>query len=158
MPVTYHDGITPVLPGDRVSVRFLFRRRPGEVTYVPGVSERRGAYEHNGLTWVGIALPKGWAIGEVVLPETQRLKPSVRFLGRGTQSAEAALAIQRLDAEESAAPETGGTIPEVGLEESAPPKPLDWWAGLTSLALFLGAAALVVAILMAALILLRKAL
>jgi hypothetical protein len=51
--VTYADGITPVLPGDRVSVSFFLRRRPGEVIYVPGVSKRRGTYEHSGLTWVG---------------------------------------------------------------------------------------------------------
>jgi hypothetical protein len=78
--VTYADGTTPVLPGDRVSVRLFLRRRAGEVIYVPGISKRRGTYEHNGLTWVGVSLADGWAIGEIVLPDTQRLKSSVRFL------------------------------------------------------------------------------
>jgi hypothetical protein len=39
--VTYADGVTLVLPGDRVSVRLFLRRRQGEVIYVPGISKRR---------------------------------------------------------------------------------------------------------------------
>jgi hypothetical protein len=86
-PVTYADGITDVRPGDRVSFRLFFRRRAAEVIYVPGISTRRGTYEHNGLTWVGVSLANGWAVGEIVFPETRRLKPSVRFLSRGTRIA-----------------------------------------------------------------------
>ena len=95
--VTYADGVTSVLSGDRVSLRWFLLRRTGEVIYVPGISKRRGTDEHNGLTWVGVSLANEWAIGTIVLPETNRLQSSVRFLGRGAESREAAVARRRLD-------------------------------------------------------------
>jgi hypothetical protein len=136
--VTYSDGKTPVLPGDRVSVRLFFRRRAGEVIYVPGISKRRGTYEHNGLTWVGVSLADGWAIGEIVLPDSQRLKPSVRFLGRGNESLEGSEALHRIGEQEreedrlEAAEEVRRRTP------APPPKPLDWVAAAASMTLQLG--------------------
>lgn len=155
--VTYADGITSVLPGDRVSVRWFLRRRPGEVIYVPGISKRRGTYEHNGLTWVGVSLPDGWAIGEIVLPEARTLKPSVRFLGRGTESLAAAEAMKRLNAkeEEEAACEAESDEPSAtaAIEE---PKPSEWLAGIIAIALQLGMYLLVIGLIVAAIQLLRR--
>jgi hypothetical protein len=156
--VTYADGITSVLPGDRVSVRWFLRRRPGEVIYVPGISKRRGTYEHNGLTWVGVSLPDGWAIGEIVLPDTRTLKPSVRFLGRGTESVAAADAMKRLNAKEE---EEAASEPEVD-EPSATaaiekPKPSDWLAGIVAMALQLAMYLLVIGLIVATIRLLRRA-
>jgi hypothetical protein len=156
--VTYADGTTSVLPGDRVSLRLFFRRRAGEVIYVPGISKRRGTYEHNGLTWVGVSLPDGWAIGEIVLPETRTLKPSVRFLGRGTESLAAAEAMKRLDAkeEEEAASEAETDEPSATAAIERP-KPSEWLAGLVAIALQLGMYLLVIGLIVAAILLLRNA-
>jgi hypothetical protein len=155
--VAYADGITSVLPGDRVSVRWFLRRRPGEVIYVPGISKRRGVYEHNGLKWVGVSLPDGWAIGEIVLPETRTLKPSVRFLGRGTESLAAAHATKRLDAkeEEEASRESESDEPSAtGVIEK--PTPRDWLAGIVAIALQVGMYLLVIVLIVAAIRLLQR--
>src|SRR5688572_22149824 len=137
--VTYADGTTAVLPGDRVSVRFFLRRRPGEVIYVPGISPRRADYDHHGLTWVGVSLPKGWAIGTIVLPETQRLQKGVRFLGRGTESQEAAEAVRRLDQiEEEEAGEEEQEDEEPAAGPVPRPKLIDWIAGFVAVSLQLG--------------------
>ena len=154
--VTYADGITPVLPGDRVWVRWFLRRRPGEVIYVPGISKRRGSHEHNGLRWVGVSLPDGWAIGEIVLPETGTLKLSVRFRGRGTESLAAAEAMKRLDAEEEE--EASGAESDERSSAAAieKPKPIEWLAGIAAIALQLGMYLLVIGLILAAIQLLRR--
>jgi hypothetical protein len=155
--VTYADGVTPVLPGDRVSVRLFLRRRQGEVIYVPGISKRRGAYEHNGLTWVGVSLPDRWAIGSLVLPETQSLQPSVRFLERGTESPDAVVAKERLDRQEE---EDDKREKEIEASAAAPvpkPTPMDWLAGIVAVVLHLGMYMLIIGgILAAVLWLVRK--
>jgi hypothetical protein len=151
--VTYADGTTRVLPGDRVSLRFLLRRRTGEVIYVPGISKKRGTYEHSGLTWVGVSLPDGWAVGEIVLPETGRLKPSVRFIGRGSESADATDAIKRLDQQES---EEQAESVQPDERPVARPRPVDWFAGAVSIALHLGALLLIISVVVAAIVWLRR--
>jgi hypothetical protein len=146
-----------VLPGDRVSVRWFLRRRPGAVIYVPGISKRRGTYEHNGLTWVGVSLPDRWAIGEIVLPDTRTLKPSVRFLGRGTESLAAAEALKRLDAkeeEEAACEAESDEPPAIAAIEK--PRPSEWLAGLVAIALQLGMYLVVIGLMVAAIQLLRR--
>lgn len=154
--MTYADGVTPVLPGDRVSVRFFLRRRSGEVIYVPGISARRGTYEHHGLTWVGVSLPDGWAIGTIVLPETRRLQRGVRFVGRGPESAEAADAVRRLDAQDADADQSDdGERAPAGPSET--PRPVDWVAGGIAIVLRLGTYLLVIGLIAAAIWLLRKA-
>lgn len=159
--ITYADGMTPVLPGDRVSVRLFLRRRSGEVIYVPGISKRRSTYDHNGLTWVGVSLPDGWAIGEIVLPDTGMLKPSVRFLGRGTESLAAAEAMERLDAQEVAEAfdrtETDEQ-PRAAPIGTRPPTARDWLAGLVAIIIRLGLYGLVLASIIALIRILRKAL
>jgi hypothetical protein len=157
--VTYADGVTAVLPGDRVSVRLFFRRRTGEVIYVPGISKKRGSYEHHGLTWVGVSLPDGWAVGTIVLPETGGLKPGVRFLGRGAESLDGAEAKTRLDRLEAEGNEREA---EIEREESATepiekPKPIDWLAGFVAVSLQLGMILGVIGLLGAAVWLLRRA-
>ena len=137
--VTYADGVTAVLPGDRVSVRLFLRRRSGEVIYVPGISKRRGTYEHHGLKWVGVSLPDGWAVGTIVLPETGTMKKSVRFLGRGVESPEGADAKRRVaqeEAEEDAAGEDNREMPGAG--PAVKPKPAEWFAGAVAAGLQLG--------------------
>jgi hypothetical protein len=156
--VTYADGITSVLPGDRVSVRFFLRRRPGEVIYVPGISKRRDTYEHHGLTWVGVSLPDGWAIGEIVLPETRTLKPNVRFLGRGTESLAAAETMKRLNAQEEEQASSEAETDEHSLTAaSATPTPRDWLAGVVAIALRLGLCLLVIGLIVAVIRVLRRA-
>ncbi len=154
--VTYADGVTSVLPGDRVSLRWFLLRRTGEVIYVPGISKRRGSYEHNGLTWVGVSLRNGWAIGTIVLPETNRLQSSVRFLGRGAESRTAAVARRRLDRvekEEAArdAADAGSAATPV-----APPKAVDWFAGAVAIVLQLSLLLLVLLAIGGAIWLLRR--
>jgi hypothetical protein len=155
-PVTYADGSTPVLPGDRVSVRLFFRRRTGEVIYVPGISKRRGTYEHNGLTWVGVSLADGWAIGSIVLPETGRLQATVRFLGRGTESAEAADALRRLTQQEAEEDAAELEVETAAAEPPRKPTALDWLAGLVAIGLHLGLVMLVIGAIIAAIVLLIR--
>lgn len=154
-PVTYADGKTPVRPGDRVSVWLFFRRRVGEVVCVPGISKRRGAYEHNGLTWVGISLPDGWAVGQIVLPETHSLKRSVRFLGRGTESQAGAEAIERI-AQQEIEEESEMRAAEVAAATPVTAKPLDWLAALAAVALQLGMYLLFIGLFVAAIVLVRR--
>ena len=154
--VTYADGITAVLPGDRVSVRWFLRRRPGAVIYVPGISKRRGTYEHNGLTWVGVSLPDRWAIGEIVLPDTRALKPSVRFLGRGTESLEAAEAMRRLDAKEEEGAFEAESYEPPAIAAIEKPRPSEWLAGMVAMALQLGIYLVVIGLIVAAIRLLRR--
>jgi hypothetical protein len=82
----YADGL-PVMLDDRVELRVwikLFRKLPGTVVYVPGLSKRRTQMEHGGLTWVGIRMDHGGAVvGSLVDPETGYLQKKVRLLGRG---------------------------------------------------------------------------
>lgn len=156
-PVTYADGITSVLPGDRVSVRFFLRRRAGEVIYVPGISKHRGTYEHSGLTWVGVSLPDGWAIGTIVLPQTQRLKPNVRFVSRGTTTAAAAEATKRLDALEATEDEDEAKSGEPpAISGTGRPRPIEWLAGLLALVLQLGMYLLVIGLIVGAIRLIRR--
>jgi hypothetical protein len=85
-----------------------------------------------------VSLPDGWAVGTIVLPETGGLKPSVRFLGRGTESLEAAEATKRLDRLDA---EEDDREAEIEQEESGPvekPKPIDWLAGIVAVSLQLG--------------------
>lgn len=90
-PVLYFGGDTPVLPGDRVSVRgFLqfWRRFPGTVNYVPGISKKNRDLESGGLAWVGVRFDSGIRTGYWVDPDTSRVKKSLTFLGRATSKVE----------------------------------------------------------------------
>lgn len=84
--VSYSDG-TAVQLGDRVELRVwvrLFRRSPGVVVYVPGISQRRPQMEHDGLAWVGVRLDHGGAVvGSWVEPATNRLQGGIRLVRRG---------------------------------------------------------------------------
>ena len=157
--VTYADGATPVLPGDRVSVRLFLRRRAGEVIYVPGISKRRGTYEHHGLTWVGVSLPDGWAIGTIVLPDTNQLQRSVRFIGRGSESTAAARALERIEAQEKTEEDEAADVAPDELSAVEPagrPTPADWLAGFVAIALKLGSFLLVIGLIAASIGLLRR--
>jgi hypothetical protein len=128
------------------------------VIYVPGISARRADHEHHGLTWVGVSLPNGWAIGTIVLPETQRLQKGVRFLGRGTESQEAAEAVRRLDQiEEEAAREGVQEDEEPGEGPVPKPKPIDWLAGIVAVSLQLGIYLLIMCGIGAAIVALKRA-
>ena len=82
--VCYHDRTTPVLLGDRVQLRVFLRSRTGQVTYVPGISAINEELEYGGLTWVGIQVDNGPAVGKLVDPGSSSLEKGVRFVGRGT--------------------------------------------------------------------------
>lgn len=81
-PVCYHGGTVPVLLGDVVSVRLLFRRCEGRVVYVPGISPTNPEMDFNGLVYVGIRVPGKAMMGITVLPDTYTIKKSVQFLRR----------------------------------------------------------------------------
>ena len=154
--VTYFDGSTPVRPGDRVSVRIFFRRRAGEVIYVPGISQRRGTYEHSGLRWVGISLAGSWAVGTIVLPETGALQKSVRFIERGAESAAAAEALRRLSKQE-AEEDAAAAADEAAADETVPPPTrTDWIAAVISIGLKLGAYLFALGLLVAVIVLLKR--
>lgn len=80
--VSYFDGETPVLLGDRVQLRIFLRRRTGQVTYVPGISAVSDEMEHGGLTWVGIQVDNGPTVGKLVDPSSFALQKGICFLGR----------------------------------------------------------------------------
>ena len=155
-PVVYADGITPVLPGDRISIRHFLRRRPGEVIYVPGISKRSSSHEHDGLRWVGISLPNGWAVGTIVSPETGRLQSGVKFRGRGIESHDAAEAKRRIAEQE---------VEDVAreqeeAEEAARPvpkaRPMDWLAGIVAVLLPLAFVMLLLGLVVGAVVLLKR--
>lgn len=79
-----YDNGEPVLVGDHVELRVwvkLFRKLPGTVVYVPGISKRRPQMGHDALTWVGIRMDDdGAVVGAIVDPETGRLKKGVTLL------------------------------------------------------------------------------
>jgi hypothetical protein len=82
-PAYYSDGATQVLLGDHVQLRVFFRRRVGQVTYVPGISRVNAEMEHDGLTWVGIQVVNGPTVGMLVDPFNRLLEKGVTFLDRG---------------------------------------------------------------------------
>lgn len=132
--IAYAGGAPSVELGDQVSARHWFRRRFGRVMYVPGVSKRVGSFEHNGLTWVGIAFADGTVIGSVVDPETRRLQQSVRFLGRAAPETDGdAALLARIEAEDPDEPQAPTDVPP---GDGPPPRLIDWVGGLVSLLLY----------------------
>ena len=87
-PVFYHDGKTPVQPGDEVTARNFFFRKPGRVVYVPGISKKNREMERHGLCWVAIKFSGGSRTGTVVDPKTRCLKKSVHFVKRADDAVE----------------------------------------------------------------------
>jgi hypothetical protein len=88
-PVLYADGVTPVLLGDEVIDKFLFFKRRGRVTYVPGISRKHRELEHGGLTYVAITIRNGRFIGRFVDPETSRLQRNVILVERSDRTDDA---------------------------------------------------------------------
>ena len=82
MTVMYADSDLPVLPGDRISIRLLFRRRDGRVVYVPGISPVNREFEYNGMRWVGIRLADKSLVATPVLSKTGALKKKIRLIAR----------------------------------------------------------------------------
>ena len=86
-PVRYFGGETPVQVGDHVTVRGVvqfWRRFPGRVSYVPGISKKNRNLEHGGLAWVGIKLDKGHTVGIFVEEKSGCILKKVSFLSRST--------------------------------------------------------------------------
>jgi hypothetical protein len=85
--VTYCDGQTVVRLGDRVKVRlFLFLKRFGRVSYVPGVSPIHKEMEHDGIQLIGVNFEDGGSGGFWVDPTTLVVVKTVTFLGRDDSS------------------------------------------------------------------------
>jgi hypothetical protein len=78
-PPRYATGETVKL-GDRVELKLWFRRKRGEVVYVPGVSPCDLTFETGGLTSVVVRTDAGDEYAHLVMPETNTLQPSVRRL------------------------------------------------------------------------------
>lgn len=79
----YHGGEPEVRLGDRVEVRFWFRKRRGVINYVPGISPVHGEMEHNLLHWIGVSMEHGDFSGILVDPDTGCVLKQVLFLERG---------------------------------------------------------------------------
>jgi hypothetical protein len=80
--ITYSDKVTPVQLGDRVETRVWWRKRPGRVVYVPGLSPLNQEMARGGLTWVGIRLDEGGFVSTVVDPTGLFLVKNEKFLAR----------------------------------------------------------------------------
>lgn len=80
--VYYYDGSERVLLGDYVTSRIVFKRRPGRVVYLPGVSPFNLEFQHDNLTWVGVHTEDGYLVGSLIDPETHRLQKKVRLVRR----------------------------------------------------------------------------
>jgi hypothetical protein len=86
--IVYPNGVTPVQLGDHVRVRlFLFIRKTGRITYLPGISPLHREMEHNGIRNVGITFDDGGAGGFYFDPDTMILSKAVTFLGRDSSLA-----------------------------------------------------------------------
>jgi len=85
-PVYYHDGQTTVEPGDEVTARSFFIRKPARITYVPGKSRKNRDMEHHGMCWVGVQFDNGGWQGRVVDPKTSRVPKSIQFVRRSTSA------------------------------------------------------------------------
>jgi hypothetical protein len=81
MAIRYADSEVEVRLGDRVEIKVWFQRREGRIVYVPGVSPLNTEFEFNGLRWVAIRA-RGMLIGSIVRPQTETLKPKVKFIQR----------------------------------------------------------------------------
>lgn len=86
MAMAYFGGTEEVQLGDRVSISIWFRKRPGRVVYVPGISARNAEFEYNGMRWVGIRLEDRSLVATPVLSQTQGLKKKAKFLQRDATS------------------------------------------------------------------------
>ena len=88
MPARYHDGVTEVQLGDRVTLKVLFRERAGRVVYVPGISAFNPEFEYNGMKWTGIRLEDRSLVATPVLTTTGNLKKKIKFIGRDSSPCE----------------------------------------------------------------------
>jgi hypothetical protein len=75
--------------GDHVEIKVRFKRHKGRIVYVPGISPLNTQYEFNGLRWVAIRT-ETMIIGSIVRPQTETLKPKVKFIQRDASSFDAA--------------------------------------------------------------------
>ena len=84
--ITYSDGNTEVLLGDRVSAKGLFslwKKKIGKISYVPGISSKREDLEYGGIEEVGIVFDDGNTTAVYVDPDTNVLKENIEYLERG---------------------------------------------------------------------------
>ncbi|MFN7941623.1 MAG: hypothetical protein U0X73_08470 [Thermoanaerobaculia bacterium] len=79
--VRYFASEVPVLLGDRVRLRVLFRTRVGRVTYLPGFSPENPEIDFGGLFRVGIDCP-GLFVTCHVDPDFLELKKGISFTER----------------------------------------------------------------------------
>ena len=82
-PIKYDDGETIVELGDHVMVRlFLFLKRPGRISYIPGISPLHREMEPDGVRLVGVSFRSGSAGGFWVESSDSRLIKTVKFVAR----------------------------------------------------------------------------
>ena len=89
MAIRYCDSAVEVRLGDHVEIKVWFKRRRGRIVYVPGLSPLNTQYEFNGLRWVAIRT-ESMIIGSIVRPQTETLKPKVKFIQRDNSPFDAA--------------------------------------------------------------------
>lgn len=121
---TYADGTTRVLPGDRVSVRFLLRRRRGEAIYVPRVSKKRGTYEHSGLTGSACRSPTVGRSGKSCCPRRAASSRACASSAAARNPPTPRMRSGRLDQQES---EEQAESVQPDERPVATPGPVDWF-------------------------------
>lgn len=81
--VKYFSDEAEVKLGDIVDTRIWFRRRRGQVVYVPGESPKNKYIDYGGLENVGIQIDNGPFVATLVDPDSKKLKKKVIFIRRG---------------------------------------------------------------------------
>lgn len=84
MMITYYVNNKQVQLGDIVETKIWFRKKLGQVVYVPGISPTNKNIDFDGIQNVGIQVFDGPFIATFVDPETERLLKKVKFIRRGS--------------------------------------------------------------------------
>lgn len=85
----YHGTTDEVQLGDRVSLRYWFRRRLATVCYIPGISPPHRDMEYEGVQKWAKRLDDGTVLASVYAPDERGCQPPkhTRLISRGTGGA-----------------------------------------------------------------------
>ena len=87
--IVYDACGSRVLPGDRVTMKRLFRKVPATVMFVPGISPpHREFTAPQGIEEVGIRTDAGRVYGIFVDPDTSVLRETIALVERGSMPEE----------------------------------------------------------------------
>ncbi len=78
----YFNSSVEVNLNDLVEVKGFFKKKKGEVKYLPGISKFSSEMEHGGLKWIGVNYLDKTEAGISVDPDSNYLNKSVKLLKR----------------------------------------------------------------------------